>query len=96
MAGRDIHAEHGRLVPVLRSLLPREADDAGECAACESPEHPVRAVRRDTLRRDRQRPLALLGIARREGVRMLAEAAQTQRPVGDGVVGNEPPKREVR
>ena len=44
----------------------------------------------------RQQQFAVLGMARREGVRMLPQSPQPQGPISDGVIGNEPPDREVR
>ena len=71
--GRDVHAEHRRLVPVLRPRLAREPDDAGERAADERAEDRSRGLsgaRRALGRRERLR--RFLVVARREGIRMLA------------------------
>jgi hypothetical protein len=81
---------------VLGPGLPHKSDDTRELSADEGPEHPIGAVRGDPPFGDRERPFAFLGIARREGVRMLGEAAQAQRPIGDGVIGYEASDRELR
>ncbi len=42
------------------------------------------------------RSFAFLGMARREGIRMLLQAAQPQRAIGRGVGRHEPPDRGLR
>jgi len=83
-------------VPVLRPLLARDADHAGERAIDEGAVDDIGAVRRESRFGDRQR-LGGFGVdARRERVRVLAQTAQAQRAIGGRIGRREAPQLQVR
>ncbi|MCY1447510.1 hypothetical protein D9M71_641370 [compost metagenome] len=83
---RDVHAKQCHLVPGLFPRLEREADNAGQPALFERPEHHVQLAGQARLP-PTQRHRRPLTHARGKGLRVQVVGFEHQRPVVQGMAG---------
>ena len=96
VARRHVHRDDLGRVAALAPRVADQADTAHERAIDECAEHLRLAAGREARLRGRERLGGVLLEARREGLRVLGEAAQAKLPVRRRVGRVEPPDRDLR